>query len=150
MTKTNPFEVFQKEAPEVAKGFDSLIQSLVQTKGLDGKTKQLIYIGIKATLGDVDAIKYHVPMAKQLGATREEIKDTILITLTVCGLKGVVSCLPLGAPQIIPCYILLQNKQAHALPIILPNNSIQKLLKSQRRSKVSSTDNFDYNCATLI
>jgi alkylhydroperoxidase/carboxymuconolactone decarboxylase family protein YurZ len=33
-------------------------------------------------------------MAKKLGATREEIKDTILITLSVCGLKGVASCLP--------------------------------------------------------
>jgi alkylhydroperoxidase/carboxymuconolactone decarboxylase family protein YurZ len=32
-------------------------------------------------------------MAKKLGATRDEIKDTILITLTVCGLKGVSTCL---------------------------------------------------------
>jgi alkylhydroperoxidase/carboxymuconolactone decarboxylase family protein YurZ len=29
-------------------------------------------------------------MAKKLGATRDEIKDTILITLSVVGLKGVV------------------------------------------------------------
>jgi len=28
-----------------------------------------------------------------LGASREEIKDAILITLTVCGLKGVSTCL---------------------------------------------------------
>jgi len=96
MNKINPFDVFQKEAPEVAKNFDGLIQSLIHTKGLDAKTKQLIYIGIKATLGDVETIKYHVPMAKKLGATRDEIKDTILITLTVCGLKGVVSCLPMA------------------------------------------------------
>jgi alkylhydroperoxidase/carboxymuconolactone decarboxylase family protein YurZ len=33
-------------------------------------------------------------MAKELVATREKIKDTILITLSVCGLKGVASCLP--------------------------------------------------------
>ena len=94
MQEQNPFLLFQKEAPEVAKSFDGLIQSLVQTKGLDAKTKQLVYIGIKAALGDVEAIKYHVPMAKKLGATRDEVKDTILITLTVCGLKGVVACLP--------------------------------------------------------
>jgi alkylhydroperoxidase/carboxymuconolactone decarboxylase family protein YurZ len=35
-------------------------------------------------------------MAKKCGATREEVKDTILITLTVCGLAGVSSCLPLA------------------------------------------------------
>lgn len=92
----NPFEVFKKEAPEVAEAFDGLIQSLINTKGLDNKTKQLIYIGIKAALGDPMAIQFHVPMAKKLGATREEIKDTILLTLTTSGLKGITSCLPLA------------------------------------------------------
>ena len=94
--KQNPIDIFKKEAPEIAEAFDGLIDSLIKTKGLDAKTKQLIYIGIKAASADKEAIKYHVPMAKQLGATREEIKDTILITLTTCGLKGVVSCLPIA------------------------------------------------------
>jgi alkylhydroperoxidase/carboxymuconolactone decarboxylase family protein YurZ len=92
----NPLEVFQKEAPEVAKAFDGLIESLKNTTGLDPKTKQLVYIGIKSALGDTTAIYYHVPMAKKLGATRDEIRDTILITLTVSGLKGVASCLPIA------------------------------------------------------
>jgi alkylhydroperoxidase/carboxymuconolactone decarboxylase family protein YurZ len=92
----NPLEVFQKESPEVAKAFDGLIEALKGTTGLDAKTKQLVYIGIKSALGDTTAVYFHVPMAKKLGATREEIKDTILITLSVCGLKGVASCLPLA------------------------------------------------------
>ena len=92
----NPLDIFQKEAPEVAKAFDGLIEALKATNGLDPKTKQLVYIGIKAALGDTTAVYYHVPMAKKLGATRDEIKDTILITLTVCGLKGVAGSLPLA------------------------------------------------------
>lgn len=92
----NPLDIFQKEAPEVAEAFDGLINSLKNTKGLDAKTKQLVYIGIKAALGDTTAIYYHVPMAKKLGASREEVKDAILITLSVCGLKGVASCLPVA------------------------------------------------------
>ena len=90
----NPLDIFQKEAPEVAKAFDGLIEALKDTTGLDAKTKQLVYKGIKSSMGDTTAIYYHVQMAKKLGATREEIRDTILITLTVCGLKGVASCLP--------------------------------------------------------
>lgn len=90
----NPLDVFQKEAPEVAKAFDGLIEALKGTTGLDAKTKQLIYIGIKASMADTTAVYFHVQMAKKLGATREEIRDTILITLSVCGLKGVASCLP--------------------------------------------------------
>ena len=92
----NPLEVFQKEAPEVAKAFDGLVTALKETTGLDGKTKQLVYIGIKASMGDTTAIYYHVPMAKKLGASRDEIKDTILITLSVVGLKGVAGCLPVA------------------------------------------------------
>lgn len=94
MKEQNPLDVFKREAPDVASAFNGLVQSLIETKGLDSKTKQLIYIGIKAALGDEMAVKFHVPMAKKLGATREEIKDTILLTLTTSGLKGVVSCLP--------------------------------------------------------
>ncbi|NJO88564.1 MAG: carboxymuconolactone decarboxylase family protein [Chloroflexia bacterium] len=90
----NPLEIFQKEAPEVAEAFNGLIEALKNSSGLDAKTKQLVYIGIKSSMGDTTAIYFHVPMAKKLGATREEIRDTILITLSVCGLKGVASCLP--------------------------------------------------------
>jgi len=96
-TNNNKYEStrnFSKRSSEVAKAFDGLIEALKGTNGLDPKTKQLVYIGIKSAMGDTTAIYYHVQMAKKLGATREEIKDTILITLSVCGLKGVASCLP--------------------------------------------------------
>ena len=94
MNETNPIEIFQKEAPEVAQAFDGLIQAIRASKGLDEKTKQLIYIAMKAALGDPVAVKFHVPMAKKLGAKREEVVDTILMTLTVAGIKPVVSMLP--------------------------------------------------------
>lgn len=89
----NPLDTFQHEAPEVAKAFDNLIEALKTSNGLDPKTKQLVYIGMKSSQGDATAVYFHVKMAKQLGATRDEIKDTILITLSVCGLKGITSCL---------------------------------------------------------
>lgn len=95
----NPLDVFRKEAPEAAKAFNQLVNALTNTTGLDAKTRQLIYIGIKSALGDTAAVFYHAGMAKGLGASRDEVKETILITLTVCGLNGVATCLPaaLGA-----------------------------------------------------
>ncbi len=95
----NPMEIFRQEAPEVAKAFDGLIQSLVNSKGLDEKTKQLIYISMKAAQGDETAVKFHVPMAMKLGATKREVVDAILMTLTVSGIKGVVTCLPEAVKQ---------------------------------------------------
>lgn len=91
---SNAMDLFQKEAPKVAKAFDDLIQSLVSSKGLDAKTKQLIYIAMKAAQGDETAVRFHVQMAKQLGATKEEVVDAILMSLTVSGIKGVATCLP--------------------------------------------------------
>lgn len=87
-------DVFQKEAPEVAKAFNMLIESLVSSPGLDPKTKQLIYIAMKAAQGDNTAVSFHIPMAKQLGATKAEVIDAILLTLTVSGLNGISTCLP--------------------------------------------------------
>jgi len=95
----NPMELFQKEAPEVATAFNNLIMSLVASKGLDQKTKQLIYIAMKASMGDDMAVKAHVPMAKAAGATRQEVVDAILMTLTISGIRGVVHCLPDAVSQ---------------------------------------------------
>lgn len=94
MSEPNPMEIFQKEAPEVAKAFDGLIQSIRDSNGLDEKTKQLIYIAMKSALNDPVAVKFHVMMAKKFGFKREELVDAILMTLTVAGIQPVVSILP--------------------------------------------------------
>jgi alkylhydroperoxidase/carboxymuconolactone decarboxylase family protein YurZ len=90
----SPMELFQKEAPEVAAAFNGLIQALVASKGLDEKTKQLIYIAMKTAMGDDRAVRAHIPMAKSLGASREEMIDAVLMTLTVSGIAGVLKVLP--------------------------------------------------------
>jgi len=51
ITNRNSMEVFKTEAPEVCQAFDGLIQAICAQDGLDAKTRQLIYIGIKASQG---------------------------------------------------------------------------------------------------
>jgi AhpD family alkylhydroperoxidase len=91
--KRNLMELFHDEAPEVALAFGGLIQAVSNMKALDSKTKQLIYIAIRASQGETTAVTAHVPMAKKAGATRDELKEVIVMTTTVCGIKGVASCL---------------------------------------------------------
>ena len=62
-------------------------------KKLDEKTKHLIYISLKAAEGDAMPVRFHAPMAKRLGATRAEVRDAVLMTLTTAGLRGVMTCL---------------------------------------------------------
>ena len=94
MDSENPLNLFSSEAPEVSEAFNSLINSIRSLDGLDEKTRHLVYIGIKAASGDSTAVWYHVPMARAAGARREEVRDAILISLTVSGLQGVVTSLP--------------------------------------------------------
>jgi len=90
----SPLEVFQKEYPELQQAYAIVINTLMKSEVLDSKTKQLIYIAIKVVTDDENAIKYHIPMAKTAGATRDEIKEVIALSITVNGLKGISKFLP--------------------------------------------------------
>ena len=94
MSTENPYAVFLKEMPQAAQAFNGLIEAVCAMDGLDGKTRQLIYIGVKASQGDAAAVAAHAPMAKQAGATREEICGALALTLTTSGVSGVIKCLP--------------------------------------------------------
>jgi alkylhydroperoxidase/carboxymuconolactone decarboxylase family protein YurZ len=90
----NPMNTFAEEAPEAAQAFDGLIRALCsRDDGMDGKTRQLAYIAMRAAQGDAASIYAHVPMAKAEGATRGEVRDAVLMSLTVSGFRGVASCL---------------------------------------------------------
>ena len=95
MNKENPLQTFVDESPEIQKAYAGFIQSLIEDEGLDKKTKQLIYIGMKMIADDERAVKMHVPMAKAAGATRDEVKGTVLLGLSVIGLKAASKYLPL-------------------------------------------------------
>ena len=83
------YQIFQQESPEVAAAFNKLIETLAKPSALDGKTKQLLYIAMKIVTDDVGAAFMHVSFAKKAGATREELRETVVLTLTVVGLKGI-------------------------------------------------------------
>ena len=93
--KNNPLQTFVEEAPEIQKAYAGFIQSLIADDGLDNKTKQLIYIGMKMIADDERAVRMHIPMAKNAGATREEVKTTVLLGLSVIGMKAASKYLPL-------------------------------------------------------
>jgi alkylhydroperoxidase/carboxymuconolactone decarboxylase family protein YurZ len=44
---------------------------------------------MKIVTDDIGAALAHVSFAKKLGASREEIRETVLLTITVVGLKGI-------------------------------------------------------------
>lgn len=90
----NPYEIFQKECPEIAARFNELIEAQKTLKGLDAKTKQLINIAIQTANRNPRGVKLHAMMARNEGATREEIIAAVVLNLHHSGFASVLECLP--------------------------------------------------------
>ena len=90
----NPYELFQKECPDVAARFNDLVEAQKALRGLDSKTKQLINIAIKTANRNARGVQMHAMMAKKEGATREEIVGAVVLNLHHSGLSSVIDCLP--------------------------------------------------------
>jgi len=93
MAEKHFFEILTEEVPGVNKAFFDLVGALQKEGGLDEKTFQLIYIAIKATVAEQGAVAAHAGMAKKAGATREEVRGAVLITMMTNGVHGIGSCL---------------------------------------------------------
>jgi AhpD family alkylhydroperoxidase len=64
-------------APGVMKAFSEIAQTALAAKALDGKTKELIALGIAVAVRCDDCIGFHVKAALQQGATEAEVAETL-------------------------------------------------------------------------
>ena len=93
MAEKNFFELFAEEAPEISKTFGELVGNIKATSGLDEKTFELVFIGIRAADCSVNSVAAHTGFAKKAGATREEVRGAILVSMLANGVDGVSACL---------------------------------------------------------
>lgn len=92
---SNAFQTFLSEAPQHAAAWMQAVQALDGASALDEKTGELAYLAVMAVLRLESGIPFHVKMAKQAGATREEIVSAILIGLPAAG-NQVIAALPVA------------------------------------------------------
>ena len=64
-------------APDVMKAFAGIAKAATVSKALDGKTKELIALGIAVAVRCDDCIAFHVKAAVEHGASREEVLETL-------------------------------------------------------------------------
>ena len=64
-------------APEVMKAFSSIANAALAAKALDGKTKELIALGISVAIRCDDCIAFHAKAALKQGASREEVLEAL-------------------------------------------------------------------------
>jgi alkylhydroperoxidase/carboxymuconolactone decarboxylase family protein YurZ len=95
MQVSKSFEAFAKEAPEFHAAWMEAVSKLDSAGSLDKKTKELAYIAVLAAMRLESGLPFHVKMAKMLGASRNEIINTILVGLPAAG-NVVISALPIA------------------------------------------------------
>jgi len=94
MTDKNPFEVFISECPYIARAFNGLVDAQRNAPGMDNKTKQLVNIALQTATRNPRGVYFHAAMAKNAGASREEVKSAVVMALHLVGLAAVLDCLP--------------------------------------------------------
>ena len=78
---------FNQEAPAHARAWSQMVGEIAKANVLDPKTTALVYIGILAALGLEGGIPFHTSLARQAGATKEEIIHAVLVGLPAAGHK---------------------------------------------------------------
>ena len=68
-------------APDVMKAFGGMAQAALAPKALDTKTKELIALAIGVSTRCDDCIAFHAKAAVDLGATKEEIIETLAMAI---------------------------------------------------------------------
>ena len=92
---SNAFQTFFIEAPEQAKAWMDTVKRLDEASSLDAKTEEIAYVAVLAAVGLVSGIPFHVKHAKELGATRDEIKSAVLLGLPAVG-NQIIHALPVA------------------------------------------------------
>ena len=87
------FQVFLKQAPEHAQAWMGAVQGLGGASALDKKTSSLAYLAVLAAMRLDSGVPFHVALAKEAGASRDEVISAILVGLPAAG-NAVIQSLP--------------------------------------------------------
>ena len=79
------FKNIVKKYPDVWEAHEQLAQACGEAGPLDRKTRELIKVGICLGAGLETATQRHAIMAKEHGATLDEIYQAVLMAMTTCG-----------------------------------------------------------------
>ena len=82
---TNSFSLFMTETPETGKAYMDMVMES-KASALDRKTHELSYISVLAAVRMISGLDFHVKSAKELGASRNEVKSAVLVGLPVAGI----------------------------------------------------------------
>lgn len=85
------FKDFKKKYPKIAQDFDTLAQNCHRTGPLDAKVRRLVKLAIAVGIGSEGEVQSHVIQALGEDITPDEIRHTILLSLTTAGFPQMIA-----------------------------------------------------------
>lgn len=83
-------EQLGQDQPAVMQAFGKLHEASTEAGALDGKTKELIALGIAITVRCDGCISFHVHDAMAAGASKAEVAETVSVAILMGGGPSVV------------------------------------------------------------
>lgn len=77
--------LLQRGAPETMKAFGALSTAAPASKAIDTKTKELMALAIGIAVHCDGCVAFHTKMARQHGASREEVAETVALAVYMGG-----------------------------------------------------------------
>jgi len=88
-----PYKVFVANHPEVAEAYQKLGEACHSAGPLDAKTRHLIKLGISTALRSEGGVKAHTRRSLDAGATVDEVRHAVMMSLTTCGYPGMIAAM---------------------------------------------------------
>jgi alkylhydroperoxidase/carboxymuconolactone decarboxylase family protein YurZ len=80
------FALFAANMPKTAQAHMAFVRAKADESALDAKTNHLAYLAVLAAAGLTSGIPFHASLAKQAGASRDEILSATLVGFQAIGL----------------------------------------------------------------
>lgn len=90
---SSSFQLFLARAPKHSRAWMTSVHDLGAASALDTKTSALAYLAVLAALRLNSGVPFHVRVAKEAGASLDEVISAILVGLPAAG-NGVTESLP--------------------------------------------------------
>lgn len=87
------FQKFTEDYPGVAAAYEKLGEEVHSAGPLDNKTRSLIKLAISTGARFEGAVHSHTRKALKAGATKEEIRHTVMLSLPTIGLPSMMAAL---------------------------------------------------------
>jgi alkylhydroperoxidase/carboxymuconolactone decarboxylase family protein YurZ len=87
------YEKFSQEFPDITEKYKQLGVACRSAGPLDRKVQDLVKLGIAIGLNSQGAVRSHTRKALASGATREEIIQVVVLSLTTTGFPNMIAAL---------------------------------------------------------